>query len=215
MRLPSLTSSGVAPFDGHGGDGALGGGRHGAVLLLDVAEDRVRRPLADLPAVGQVDAAHPRLGREGDEPRPRGNRGVAVGRPRRSVRRGAARAAELMEQLDDALALGRLVGGRGQGRQAPDLGGREAVEGHELRRLAVADGDRARLVQQQRVHVAGHFHRLAALGDDVGPQGPVHAGDADGRQQGADRRGDQAHQQGHQRRHVGAQALDAARSTPR
>ena len=68
-------------------------------------------------------------------------------------------------------------------------------------------GDRAGLVQQQRIDVAGHFDRLAALGQNVGPQGPVHAGDADGGQQGADRRRNQAHQQGDQRRHVGAQAL--------
>ena len=113
-----------------------------------------------------------------------------------------------MEQFHDALALGRLVGGRGLGRQVPDLDGGKAVEGHELRRPAVAHGDRAGLVQQQRVHVAGHFHGLSALGDDVGPQRPVHAGDADGGQQGTDRRGNQAHQQGHQGRHVGAQALE-------
>ena len=66
------------------------------------------------------------------------------------------------------------------------------------------------LSKQQRIHVAGHFDRLAALGDDVRPQGPVHAGDADGRQQRADGRGDQADQQGHQRRHVGAQAVTPA-----
>ena len=89
----------------------------------------------------------------------------------------------------------------------PSVAGRVIAHRHELGRLAVADRDRAGLVQQQRVDVAGHFDRLAALGDDVGPQGPVHAGDADGRQQGADRRGNQADQQGHQRRDVGSQAL--------
>ena len=140
------------------------------------------------------------------------NRAPAGTAHRRPCRRSARAApplgaVELMEQFDDALALGRFVGGGGQGRQAADFAGREAAEGHELRGPAVADGDRAGLVQEQRIDVAGHFHRLAALGDDVGPQGAVHAGDADGRQQGADGRGNQADQQGHQRRHVGAQAL--------
>ena len=97
----------------------------------------------------------------------------------------------------------------------PSSAGRVIAQRHELRGLAVAHGDGAGLVQQQRVHVAGHLDRLAALGDDVGPQRPVHAGDADGRQQGADGRRDQADQQGHQRRHVGAQALDRRRCCPR
>ena len=96
-----------------------------------------------------------------------------------------------------------------------DFLGREALEGHELRRPAVADGDRSRLVQEQRVDVARHFHRFSALGHDVRPQGAVHAGDADGRQQGADRCGNQAHQEGHQRRHVGAEAGDAVRQAPK
>ena len=76
------------------------------------------------------------------------------------------------------------------------------AERHELRRLAVADRDRAGLVQEQRVDVAGQLDRLAALGDDVGHQRPVHPGDADRRQQGADGRRDQADQQGDQRRDV-------------
>ena len=63
------------------------------------------------------------------------------------------------------------------------------------------------LSSSKRVDVAGDFDRLAALGQDVGPQGAVHAGDADGRQQGADRGRNQADQQGHERRDVGPQAL--------
>ena len=113
---------------------------------------------------------------------------------------------KLWNSVHDALPFRRLVGGRGQGRQPPDFGGGEIAEGNELRGPAVAHGDRAGLVQEQGIDVAGHFHRLAALGDDVRPQGPVHAGDADGRQQGADGRGNQAHQEGHQGGHVGAQA---------
>ena len=113
-------------------------------------------------------------------------------------------------EFDDALALGRLIGAGGERGELAHVAGRELAEGDELRRPAVADGDGAGLVQEQRVDVAGHLDGLAALGDDVGPQGPVHAGDADGGQQGADRRGNQADQQGHERGHVGAEAAQAA-----
>ena len=41
-------------------------------------------------------------------------------------------------------------------------------KGHELGGPAVADCDRAGLVQQQGVNVAGKLDGLAALGDDVG-----------------------------------------------
>ena len=69
------------------------------------------------------------------------------------------------------------------------------VPGWNARGLAVADGDRAGLVQEQRVDVAGGLDGFARLGDDVGPQGAVHAGDADGRQQSADGGRDQADEQ--------------------
>ena len=67
MRLPSQTSSGVAPWRGDRVDLLLQPGGQRAALLLDVADDGVGGALADLPAVGQVDAAHARLGRELDE----------------------------------------------------------------------------------------------------------------------------------------------------
>ena len=70
----------------------------------------------------------------------------------------------------------------------------------EARGLAVADGDGAGLVQEQRVDVAGGLDGLARLGDDVGPQCAVHAGDADGRQQAADGGRDQADEQRDERR---------------
>ncbi len=170
-----------------------------AALLLDVADDRRRRrpcgccrpsgrsmPLMRVWAVNSTKRA------------PAGGPACDAGRPSPGMR---------AIQVDDALAFGRLVGGRGQGRQVADVRGRVVAQRHELRGTAIADRDGAGLVEQQRIHVAGHFDGLAALGDDVGPQRPVHAGDADGRQQGADRRRDQADQQGHQRRDVGAEAL--------
>ena len=52
--------------------------------------------------------------------------------------------------------------------------------------------------EQQRVHVAGCFHRTPRHRQDVVLHQSIHARDADRRQQPADRRRDQAHQQRHQ-----------------
>ena len=65
----------------------------------------------------------------------------------------------------------------------------------ELGGLPVAQGDGAGLVQQQRVHVAGGLDRAAGHGQHVALHQPVHAGDADRRQQRADGGRDQADQQ--------------------
>ena len=62
-------------------------------------------------------------------------------------------------------------------------------------RLAVAERDGARLVEQQRVHVARRLDRAPAHRDHVLLDQAVHAGDADGREQAADGRGDEADEQ--------------------
>ena len=71
--------------------------------------------------------------------------------------------------------------------------GREERRGH-----AVPEGDRARLVEQQRLDVARRLDGPAAHGEHVALHEPVHAGDADGRQQRADGGRDEAHEQRHQ-----------------
>ena len=73
-----------------------------------------------------------------------------------------------------------------------DLRAGKLVRGHaghrqELGGLPVADGDRAGLVEQQRVHVAGRLDGPARHGQHIALDQAVHAGDADGRQQRADR----------------------------
>ena len=88
----------------------------------------------------------------------------------------------------------------------PTSAGRELAEGNELRGAAIADGNGAGLIEQERIDVAGHFDGLAAFGDDIGPQGPVHARNADGCQEGADGRRYQADQQGDEGWHIGAEA---------
>jgi hypothetical protein len=67
--------------------------------------------------------------------------------------------------------------------------------GNELGGLAVAQGDGAGLVEQQRVHVAGGLDGASAHGQHVVLHQAVHAGDADGREQAADGGGNQADQQ--------------------
>ncbi len=121
----------------------------------------------------------------------------------------------LLREDHDAAALGRLVGERAE------LGGiGEALvadprRGQERRRLPVAERDRARLVEQEDVDVAGGLHRATARRDDVRLDHAIHAGDADGGEKAADRRRDQAdeqrdqHRDGHRRaRAGGADAVD-------
>ena len=64
--------------------------------------------------------------------------------------------------------------------------------------LTVAVRDGAGLVEQQRGHVAGRFDGTARRGEHVALDQTVHAGDADGAQQRADGRRDQADEQRHQ-----------------
>ena len=112
-------------------------------------------------------------------------------------------------QFDDALALRRLVGRARQGGQLADLGTADTSPSGTNRSALRLPIVIVPVLSSSSVSTSpGHLDRLAALGDQVGPQGPVHAGDADGRQQGPDGGRDQAHQQGHQRRDVGAEALE-------
>ena len=113
----------------------------------------------------------------------------------------AADAVFLLGQHDDGAALRRLVGERGELR-----GVRQFLLGHaaqrlELGRLAVAERDGAGLVEQQRIDVARGLDRAARHGQHVEAHQAVHAGDADGREQRADRGRDQRHEQRHQDHH--------------
>ena len=100
-----------------------------------------------------------------------------------SVELALAQAVALLGEHHDRATLGRLVG------EARELGGvGQLALGHaaareEGRRLAVAEGDGAGLVEQQRGAVAGRLDRPARHGQHVALHQPVHAGDADGREQ--------------------------------
>ncbi len=95
--------------------------------------------------------------------------------------------------------FGRLVGQRGQQRDARQPLLRHAGRREKGAGLAVAVRDGAGLVEQQHVDVARGFHRAARGGDHVGLHHAAHAGHADGREQAADGGRDQAHQQRDQR----------------
>ena len=148
----------------------------------DIGEDRVDGALADRRAA-DVDAAHPGLRGEGHEGR------AELGHV------AAADAVLLLGQHDDRAALRRLVGERGELRRVGELLLGDAAHRAELGRLAVAEGDGAGLVEQQRVDVARRLDRAARHGEHVEAHQPVHAGDADGREQRADRGRDQGDEQ--------------------
>ena len=109
----------------------------------------------------------------------------------------------LLGKHDDAAPLGGLVGERGELRRVGQLVDVGAVDGDQLVRLPVAEGDGARLVEQQGVHVARRLHGAAAHRKDVGLVEAAHARDADGGEQRADRGGREADEQGDQRGHRG------------
>ena len=153
-------------------------------------------PLRMHAAVRQVDAAHAGLRGERDELAT-----PAAARPRRAPGVRRYNSTMLLPSGVSSAALASAA-------RSPTSAGREVPSGTKLGRLAVAERDRAGLVEQQRVDVAGHLDGLPALGDQVCPQCPVHAGDADGGEQRADRRRNQADEQRDQRRDVGAEALE-------
>ena len=76
----------------------------------------------------------------------------------------------------------------------------DAGRGMKRRRHAIAQRDRAGLVEQQHIHVARRFHRASAHRQHVALKHAIHAGDADGAEQSADRRRNQADQQRDQNR---------------
>ena len=131
----------------------------------------------------EIDSRHPRLRGEGHE--------------HRLLRRqlAAAETVLLLRQDDDRTALRRLVRQRRELRRVSQRLLADAGQRDELRGLAIAERDRAGLVQEQRVHVAGGFDRPSRHRQHVVLHQPVHAGDADRRQQTADRRRNQADEQ--------------------
>ncbi len=145
--------------------------------------------LADGGAI-EVDAAHAGLRRERDE----------MGVHRRHL--AAADAVLLLGEDDDRAAFRRFVGERGELRRIGELALRYARQRDELGGLTVAERDRAGLVEQQGVDVARRLDRPAGHREHVEANEPVHAGDADRREQPADGGRDQGHEQRDEHEHA-------------
>ena len=155
--------------------------------VLDPAPDRVGGALADRAPV-EVDAAHPRLGRERDE---RAFGDVPLAQP-----------VALLREDDDRAPFRRLVGEARELRRVGELALVDARQRQELGRLAVAERDRAGLVEQQRRAVARRLDRASREREHVAADEPVHAGDPDRREQAADRRRDQGDEQRDEHDHL-------------
>ena len=98
----------------------------------------------------------------------------------------------------DGAAFGRFVRKRRQLRRIGQFLFAHAADRPEGRRLTVAERDRAGLVEQERIDVAGRLDGASGHGEHVEAHQAVHAGDADGGQKRADRRRNKRHEQRHQ-----------------
>src|SRR5262245_46058148 len=160
-RVPSDTTSGVAPRRPTASTFVRPPAGNPAAERLDVLPHRVGRALAQR-ATFEVHATHAGLRRERHEGAP--ERGEV-----------ALTQVELLLREDhDRAAFGRLVGDRGElgcfGKLLLGNAGRRKERGG----LAIAERDRAGLVEEQDVDVAGGFHRAARHSDDVLGDHPAH-----------------------------------------
>jgi hypothetical protein len=117
-------------------------GRHLAALRTRPTRTPPQPRLADR-TPGEIDAAHARVRRERHEGRPE------------LVHVALAQAVLLLREDDDAAAFGSLVRQRRELHGVGQLLGPDAGEWMECGCLAVAQRDRARLVEEQHVDVAG------------------------------------------------------------
>ena len=150
-------------------------------------DDGIDRALAQRPP-GEIDARNPRMGGERHNPRI----GANVGR---------AQAIAAHRQSDDGTALRRFIRKRREHHRFGKGVLRYARDRDELIRHAIAEGDSAGLVEQQRIDVARRLDRAAGSGDHVEADQSIHAGDADRRQQAADRRRNEADEQRNEHGH--------------
>ena len=150
--------------------------------VIEIFEDGIDGALAD-PRIADLHAAHPALCREGNE------LGVELGDI------AAPDAVFLLGEHHDGAAFRRLVGERGELGGIGKLPLADALHRLECGRLTVAERDGAGLVEQQRVDVAGRLDGAARHGEHVEADQPIHAGNADRRQQRADGGRDQRHEQ--------------------
>src|SRR5208282_4270198 len=107
-----------------------------------------------------------------------------------------AQAVLLFRQHNDRPAFGRLVGERSELSSIGHLSRGDARRRNKLRGLAVAERDRSRLIEEERVHVPSRFHGAPGHRQHVVLHHAVHAGNADRGQQTANGGRSQTNQQG-------------------
>ena len=150
---------------------------------VEIIQDGIDRALAD-PGIADFDAAHAGL---------RGERNEL------GLQLGEVAAADAVLLLRRARRSSGPPASRRQARRAarrrPSSCFGHAAQRLELGRLAIAERDRAGLVEQERIDVARRLDRAAGHRQHVEAHQAVHAGDADRRQQRADRGRDQRHEQ--------------------
>ena len=106
----------------------------------------------------------------------------------------------VLGQDDDGTALRSFVSERSQLRGIGQLLAGHARCGMEFHRHAIAERDRAGLVEQQNIDVAGRFHRASARRENIVPNESIDPADADRAEQSADRRRDQADEERNEHR---------------
>src|SRR5712692_9231078 len=101
----------------------------------------------------------------------------------------------LLGQHHDRAAFGCFV------REGRELSGVRQIlflhsrRGEKLRGAAVTQGNRACLVQEQRIHIPGGFYSASRHCQHIPLDNAVHPRNSDGREQSSNRCGDQANQQ--------------------
>ena len=129
--------------------------------------DGIGGTLAHL-AIGHVHPAHAGMGREVHKV---GIQGLNV---------TFAQLEALLGQDHDAAPFRRFIGQRGELGCIGQFGLSHAIGWQESGSLAIAERDRACLVHEQHIDVAGGFDGTTGGGDDVGLHHAAHAGHTDG-----------------------------------
>ena len=157
---------------------------------IDITEDRIHRALADRRGAS-IDAAHSGL-------RGEGNKGLHC----QLLHVATADAVFLLGQHHDRAPFRGLVGERGQLRRIRQfLLGDAASTGRNTVAWRLPSVMVPVLSSNKRIDVAGGFDRATGHRQHVEAYQPVHAGNADRRQQRADGGRDQRDEQRHQHHH--------------
>ncbi len=107
----------------------------------------------------------------------------------------AAQLVLLLHQRDDRATFRGFISKAGELGRIGQIGLGRIAERNQFRSNPVTECDRAGFVKKKCIDVPGRLDSTAAHGQHVLAQQSIHAGNADGGQQSADRGGNQADQQ--------------------